>query len=644
LKSKQKYHYSRKRFDFIQTVAASKNKNSNFRFHLNQNMKKLIVLLFIAGFYSCGENTKESAGNNIKQEADSFLVQYNAEFQKYLVAANEGQWLLNTHIVEGDSLTAKKAAEADEAFAKFTGSSAVTEKVKRFLNDKGALDDKQVRQLETILFMAGASPEAAGDLVKKRIDAQNKQTADLYGYKFTMHGKEVTPNDIDDILHKSKNEKQRLDAWTSSKEVGKVLKAGLTDLRDLRNKCVQALGYDDFFAYQASEYKMSTSELMTTTRGMIRDIWPLYREIHTWARYELAKKYNKPVPDLIPAHWLPNRWGQDWSNMVEVKGMNLDERLKGKGPEWIVKKGEEFYKSLGYSALPATFYERSSLYPVPKDAGYKKNTHASAWHIDNDKDVRSLMSVEPNTEWWSTALHELGHIYYYITYSNPDVPLVLRGGANRAYHEAFGTMIGLASLQKPFLQQLDLMDKDAKTNDTLLLLKEALDYVVHVPWGSGTMTEFEYNLYSKNLPQDQYNKLWWELAARYQGIAPPAPRGEEYCDAATKTHINDDPAQYYDYSMSNVLLFQFHQHIANNILKQDPHATNYWGNKEVGSFLQTVMRPGASVDWREHLKKSIGQDFNAKPTLEYFEPLMRYLKRLNAGRNYTLPETAPVES
>lgn len=569
---------------------------------------------------------------------DAFLSDYNTKFQSCLVAANEGQWLLNTHIVEGDTMTEKKAAAADEAIATFSGSKEITDRAIKFLEKKDSLGDLQVRQLNAIVFMAGSNPESAGDLVKQKIAAQNRQTGLLYGFKFNMNGKEVTPNDLDAVLQKSNNEKERLAAWMACKEIGKVLKPGVTDMRGLRNKCVQALGYQDFFAYQASEYGMSTDELMSTTRGMIRAIWPLYRELHTWARYELAKKYNKPVPDLIPAHWLPNRWGQEWSQLVEVKGFNLDPYLEKQGQEWIVKKGEEFYQSIGYSALPESFWQKSSLYPVKADAGYKKNTHASAWHMDNDKDVRSLMSVVPNTEWWSTALHELGHIYYYISYSNPDVPVILRSGANRAYHEAFGTMMGLASLQKPFLQGIGMMDKNAQTNDTLLLLKEALDYVVHIPWGSGTMTEFEYNLYSKNLAPDQYNKLWWSLVKRFQGIEPAMARGEEYCDAATKTHINDDPAQYYDYSMSNVLLFQFHQHIANNILKQDPHATNYWGNKGVGDFLQTVMKPGASVDWKEHLKKSIGQEFSAKPMLEYFNTLMPYLKKINQGRNYTLPE------
>jgi peptidyl-dipeptidase A len=236
------------------------------------------------------------------------------------------------------------------------------------------------------------------------------------------------------------------------------------------------------------------------------------------------------------------------------------------------------------------------------------------------------------------VLHEFGHVYYYLSYSNPAVPIILRSGANRGYHEAFGSMMGLASLQKPFLQNRRLIEQDVKTNDTLKLLSEALDYIVHIPWGSGVMTEFEYALYAKKIPESQYNKTWWALVKKYQGIVPSGTRDEQYCDAATKTHINDDPAQYYDYSIANILLFQFHTYIADSILQQDPHATNYWGNKGVGDFLKKVMKPGASVDWKKHLQESIHSDMSAKPMVDYFAPLMTYLQHVNAGRKYTLPE------
>lgn len=608
-------------------------------------MKKPVLYFAMACLLmACNNGGDQKSAPSVSEEAEEYLNSYNTTYQRLLIEASEYAWKLNTMIREGDTITAKMASEAEEKMAEFTGSKENIEKATAFLERKDSLNDLQIRQLNVILYNAGGNPETAGEVVKQKIKASTKQTEDLFGFDFQIDGKSVTTNEIDAILKTSTDLNKRLEAWRASKEVGKVLKDGLANLRDLRNKSVQPLGYDNYFAYQVSDYGMTTAELRDVCHDMISDLWPLYRELHTWARYTLAEKYGKPVPEMLPAHWLPNRWGQDWAGMVNVKGLNLDPVLAEKSPEWIVEEGEKFYISLGFDSLPRSFYDRSSLYPLPEGVDYKKNNHASAWHMDNDRDVRSLMSVVPNTEWWGTTLHELGHIYYYMTYSNPDVPVILRGGANRAYHEAMGSLMGLAATQEPFLVHLDLMPENSGTDKSMALLKEALEFVVLIPWGAGVMTEFEYELYANDLPIDQFNAKWWELKKKYQGIVPPAPRGEEYCDAASKTHINDDPAQYYDYAMSNILLFQFHVHIAENILKQDPHATNYYGNKEIGDFLKTLMRPGASVDWREHLKNNIGSDMSAKAMVEYFKPLMDYLKEQNKGRTYTLPETLETKT
>jgi len=605
-------------------------------------MKKLIIpIIIIIALFSCTkkEEVETNPNEKIQNEVQTYLDKYNTDFQKLLAASAEAEWQANTKIMPGDTITEKLVTETGEAFTNFTGSNENIEAAKKYLQSKDKLSDLQVRQLNVILYMAGGNPASAKEIVAEKIKAELKQTQNLYGYSFTINGKEVTTNKIDDILFTSKDLNERLEAWESSKKVGIGLKDGLENLQSLRNKTVQSLGFDNYIAYQASEYGYSTDELRKVCNDMIKDLWPLYRELHTWARYTMAKKYNKKVPDLIPAHWLPNRWGQEWNKLVNVEGVDLDKALGKKSAEWIVTKGEEFYVSMGFSPLPKSFYEKSSLYPLPEGTPYKKNNHASAWHMNNAEDVRSLMSVEPNTKWWGTTLHELGHIYYYMEYSNPDVPIILRGGANRAYHEGIGTMIGLASMQLPFLEEVGLVEKGTEVDEIQMLLSEALDYVVVVPWGAGVMTEFEYELYANNLPKDQFNAKWWELKKKYQGIIPPNERPDESCDACSKTHINNDAAQYYDYAMSTILLFQFHDYIAKNILKQDPHATNYWGNKEVGKFLHNLLSPGASVDWKEHLQASIGSDMSAKPMVDYFAPLYEWLKKENEGRTYALPET-----
>ncbi|HEX8843162.1 MAG TPA: M2 family metallopeptidase [Pyrinomonadaceae bacterium] len=596
----------------------------------------LLVIFFSIAFIPDGQRVV--GASDVGADAQKFIDEYTAEYLKLRYIYSQASWNSNTRIVEGDDTNAKAENAALERLTTFTGSTRNIEKAQAFLKEQAGLTPLQVKQLRSILYTAGEYPETVKDLVKERIAAETAQTEKLYGFDFKIDGKSVTPNDVDEILRTSNDPARRRKAWEASKEVGRVLKDGLTNLQRLRNTTVRPLGYSSYVNYQISDYGLTNQEMLQLLDKFNRELRPLYRELHTWARYELAKRYNQPVPEQLPADWLPNRWGQDWSSLVKVEGLDIDGALKSKTPEWIVKQAEQFYISLGFPPLPQSFWDKSSLYPVPAGASYKKNTHASAWHLDLQADVRSLMSVEPNADWYETAHHELGHIYYYISYTNPDVPPLLREGANRAYHEAVGTMIGLAAMQKPFLEGRGLAPKNAKVNQTQELLREALNYVVFTPFSAGTMPRFEYDLYEQNLPKDQYNKRWWEYVLKYQGIVPPATRGEEYCDACTKTHINDDAAQYYDYAIANILLFQLHDHIARKILKQDPHATNYYGSKAVGDFLRKILRPGSSRDWRMVLKEATGEDLSAKAMLRYFEPLMKYFKQVNKGRKYTLAE------
>jgi peptidyl-dipeptidase A len=585
---------------------------------------------------SCEHTSNKDQGN---EEAQQFIEAYTQTYLQLYTKAAEAQWKANTEIKENDTTIAFQAREADEAMAAFTGSRENIDKARAFLDASATLTPIQKKQIEYILYTAANNPQTVDSLVKERIRAENEQTQKLYGYQYTLQGKKVNTNQLDDILKKETDLKKRLQAWEASKAVGKELKPGLVSLRSLRNETVQALGYSDYFSYQVSDYGMSTTEMMDMMEKLMQELYPLYRELHTWMRYELAEKYgSKEVPDLLPAHWLPNRWAQDWSSGVMVEGLNIDSILATKTPEWIIREAEKLYTSIGFPELPATFWEKSSLYPYPADSNVKKNNHASAWHVDLDKDVRCLMGIEPNAEWFETSNHELGHIYYYITYTNKDVPPLLRGGANRAYHEAFGSMMGMAAMQKPYLVGRGLVSEQTITDDTRQLLKEALNTVVFMFFSCGTMSHFEKEMYADNLSPDVWNERWWELARKYQGIIPPSHRDESLCDAATKTHINDDPAQYYDYALSYVILYQLHNHIAKEILKQDPRATNYYGQKAVGDFLKKLMYPGASRDWREVLKESTGQALNAQAMLEYFEPLLAWLKEQNSGRKYSLPE------
>lgn len=594
-------------------------------------MRKAVLALTLSAFLvpSCAPPEPDA-----KAEAESFLDLYTSVYLGAYRVVNEAQWDATTDVTpEHDGAR----VAAGKAFASITGAPEVIGETKSLLARRDALEPLQARQLDRVLLAAAEAPGTIPEIVERRVEAESRQSSTLDSFRFCLERegdrcvKPITANGIDDVLDSSRDLKAREKVWNASKETGPALKPGLVDLQKLRNDVAREMGYPSFFDLQVADYGMTSDEMMAMLESWIADVKPLYDQLHCYAKYELAERYGEPVPKRIPAHWIDNRWAQNWDGIVE--GVDLDPKFAGKSPEWIVKQAESFYTSMGFPSLPEGFWARSDLYPVPPGDPRKKNTHASAWHIDLGNDVRSLMSVEPNTRWFSTAHHELGHIYYYLSYTRPEVPPLLRGGANRGFHEGIGELISIASLQVPYLKQAGILGPDEAIDQTKWLLDEAYSQtIMFLPWAAGTMSHFERDLYGKELPPNTWNARWWEYVETYQGVEPPSPRGEEYCDAATKTHINDDPAQYYDYAVATVLKYQLHDYIAKHILKVDPHEANYYGRKDVGDFLRSILDKGETEDWRKLLKETTGEELSTRAMLEYFAPLKAYLEKANAGR------------
>ncbi len=587
-------------------------------------MRKLPLILALA-LCSTAFAVDRSA---IQERADRFLDLVNASYQALVRVQSEAQWDAATDVTPAHDAASEVAGKA---YAAFNGNPAIINEAKELLKHKSELNEITWRQLEHVLLNAAEGPMTNPKLVADRIAAETAQASTLNSFEFKLRGKVVTANEIDNALRSSTDLAERQAVWEASKTSGIALKPGLVKLRDLRNGVAQEMGYHDYFTLQVANYGVTTEEMIALNDEFLRVLRPLYLQLHTWAKYKLAEKYHQPVPKLIPAHWIANRWSQQWDGLAE--GADLTPFFKDRTPEFIIKSAEQFYTGLGFASLPATFWTKSDLYPVAADSKRKKNTHASCWHIDLDNDIRSLQSIESDPYWFETAHHELGHGYYFMSYTRPDVPALLRTGANPSFHEGFGELIALAASQAPYLKSLGILPADYKVDETAFLLSNALSPgVVFIPWSSGVMAHWEADVYAHNLPADQWNARWWKYVREFQGIEPPTARGEEFCDAATKTHINDTPCYYYSYALAQVFKYQLHDYIARKILHQPPQSCNYANNKQVGDFLRSIMIQGATHDWRTILKNATGEDLSTRAMLEYYAPLMAWLQEQNKGR------------
>ncbi len=583
---------------------------------------------FVAAL-ACAAPAPAAAASPVQERADRFLALVNASYQALYTVENRASWDAATDV--SDAHDAASAA-ASKARAAFMGNPALITEARELLTHSAELDDLTVRQLRRALLLAAEGPMTNPQLVADRIEAETKQASTMNGFVFRLDGKDVITNDLDERLVASSDPAERRRVWEASKAIGPALRPGMAKLQGLRNGVARELGYPDYFALQAAAHDMTTAEVLALQDDFLRTLRPLYEQLYTWARYELAKKYGQPVPDRIPADWLPNRWGQEWEALVAVPG--LDSAIAKKSPEWLVKTGERFYTSLGRAPLPESFWRDSDLYPVQPPSKRRKNAHASCWDMNLERDIRSLMSVESDPYWFATIHHELGHAYYDLAYTRPGVPYLLREGASPAFHEGFAGVAEVAARQTPYLQSLGLVSggKRSKEAEIRSLLHDALATVPFMFFASGPMTHWEADVYANALPPEQWNAAWWKYVAEYQGIVPPEPRGEEWCDPVTKTHVNDTPAYYFSYAVATVFQYQVYCHIAKQVLHQDPRQCNFAGHPEVGAFLERMQAPGATKDWRVILREATGEDLSTRAMLEYYRPLMDWLAKQNRGR------------
>jgi len=564
----------------------------------------------------------------LQERADRFLTLANAGYQALNHVQQEAAWMASTDVTPAHDAASEVAGKA---FAAFNGNPAIINEARALLVHRDELTALTVRQLERLLLNAAEGPMTNPALVEARIAAETQQASTLNSFVFQLRGQPVTVNQIDNLLRSSRDLAERQAVWEASKQSGPALKPGLIKLRELRNGVAQELGYHDYFALQMAAYGMTTADMVKLNEEFMHELRPLYLQLHTWVKYELARRYGQPVPRRIPAHWIDNRWAQEWEGLVAAA--DFDDRFKGRTAEWVVKTAEQFYMSLGFAPLPATFWARSDLYPVPAGGPRKKNTHGSCWHVDLEQDIRALMSVEPNAQWFGTTHHELGHGYYFLSYTRPDVPPLLRNSPNGGFHEGMAEIGGLACWQQPYLHAVGVLPPDARPDAIALLLNDALtNCLPFIFWSSGTMTHWEADVYAGNLPTDQWNERWWHYVRDFQGVEPPAARGEEWCDAATKTHINDTPCYYPNYAFATVLKFQLNDYIARTILHQPPQACNYLGSRPVGDFLRQIMAKGATEDWRKVLREATGEELSTRAMVAYFQPLMAWLEEQNKGR------------
>ena len=598
------------------------------------------LFLFCVGLLlmsSCTDNPNaiSSSGAATKDEAEKFMADAEKRLLDLNIKGSRADWVKSTFVTDD---TEALAALANENLIAAT--TELAEQGRRFDSLDLSPETKRKFKLLKLALTLPAPKDPAERSELTRIAASME--GDYGKGKYCPEGEKgkcLSLPDLENIMANSRDPEELKKAWVGWHQIAVPIRKDYVRFVELSNKGAKEMGFKDTGAMWRSKYDMEPDAFAAEMERLWQQVKPLYDSLYTYTRHKLSEKYGKDVvaeDKPIPAHLLGNMWAQTWGNVYPLlapanadRGFDLTANLKQRNTDakQMVKYGEGFFTSLGFDPLPASFWERSML---TKPADRDVVCHASAWDIDFEKDVRLKMCIQINEEDFSVVHHELGHNYYQMAYAGE--PFMFRDGANDGFHEAIGDAVAL-SVTPQYLKQLNLIDKvPDQSADMGFLLNRALDKVAFLPFGY-LVDQWRWKVFSGEVGPNDYNKAWWELREKYQGVTAPVARSEQDFDAGAKYHV---PANtpYARYFLAAILQFQFHRALCREAGFTGPlYQCSIYGNKKAGEKLKAMLAMGASKPWPEALKAMTGEDkMDATAIIDYFAPLKQWLDEQNAKK------------
>jgi peptidyl-dipeptidase A len=597
--------------------------------------------LVLAQVASSGQSpaTKSGGGKALPtaEEAKKYIEDAEKELFDLSVKASRAGWVEENFITED---TEQIAADAGEVLN--TASTKYAKEAHRFdaLKLPAELGRKQLLLELSAGFPAPDDPKAQKELAQILASLDGD-----YGKgKWCPEGKKGKCLDvtaIEKLMAESRDANELKRAWVGWHAIGAPMRQRYARMVELGNAGARELGYADVGALWRSNYDMPPDDFAKEEDRLWEQLKPLYLSLHAYVRGQLRKKYGRelvPADGPIPAHLLGNIWSQEWNNVYALmdspkppQSYDLTRILQDRQTDarGMVKYGENFFISLGFAPLPATFWERS-LFTKPADRDVV--CHASAWDVDSKEDLRIKMCIQIREEDFRTIHHELGHNFYQRAYMTQ--PPLFQNSANDGFHEAVGDTIAL-SVTLEYLKKVGLIETvPPASGDIDYLLQQALEKVAFLPFGL-LVDKWRWEVFSGHVKPEDYNRAWWDLRRKYQGVAPPVERTEADFDPGAKYHV---PANvpYARYFLARILQFQFQRALCKEAGITGPlHRCSIYGNKAAGEKLNKMLSMGQSKPWQEALEVLTGQkQMDATALADYFAPLKAWLDEQNKVKGY----------
>ncbi|MBM3995579.1 MAG: M2 family metallopeptidase [Planctomycetes bacterium] len=541
--------------------------------------------------------TQAAADPASTKKARDFIDAFTRKVRPLDTAANYAWW---DAMMTGNKDAFKKKEDAQNQLDALMADKTQFAELKA-IKDAGKIDDPVSKRAIDVIYLSLLEKQLDTDLMKEMNKLGNEIEEIFTNFRAEVSdgkgGKKVLDdNQVREILKTSTLSERRKETWEAAKLLGARVEPGLKKLVKLRNQAAKKLGFKNYHAMLLALREQDGDGLITLFDRLDELTREPFRKAKVEIDVELAKACGIKVADLMPWHY----HDQFFQEVPSVFKADLDKIYQNQD---IIALSRDFYAGIG---LPIDLVIEKTGNDFKPRKG--KNQHAFSTDITRDgRDVRVLANVVPNEQWMATMLHEFGHSVYTSINIPEKLPYVLRTESHILTTEGVAMLFEKMSKRRLWLEKMGVKVDDPKAFDEAGSKMLRYQLLVFSRWCQ-VMLRFEKGMYEN--PDQDLNKLWWDMVEKYQALR--RPEGRNAPDYAAKYHIVGAPVYYHNYMMGELFASQVHHTIARKVYKgADPNAVVYVGNKDVGAYMRRfVFEPGATMTWSELTRYATDADLS----------------------------------
>jgi hypothetical protein len=348
--------------------------------------------------------------------------------------------------------------------------------------------------------------------------------------------------------------------------------------------------------------------------------------------------------------------------------LNITAELRKRrySPQSMAKLSEEFFESNHFPTMKSNFWSESIFHLSPRTL---MDCRPTLYKIsNNEKQLRISLCGEKDEQTFRTINKLMTRAKFILL--RKDQPFLFRYDTDSVIALAAEDAVQMFMESTNRLKNLGLMDdfEEDLSSKINSLFREALNVLPRMAHALA-FDQWNSNVFAKLIKPKEYNCNWWAIRQTLEGVEPPSRRKSSQFDPARSSYLVAPPSAPFQTFVVSVLKFQLYknlkeaaelENIKNGIINDDGgnsssdeetpdggrSGSTSSGSLEAsledkslslegkaGEIITSILKTGSSKPWKNVLEEIANEtELNAKPLLDYFEPLFKYLKERNKGK------------